>query len=298
MKKYYWLKLKDDFFTQKAIKKLRKIAGGDTFTIIYLKMMLISMKTEGKLFHEGIENEFYEELALDLNEDEENVQLTIAYLTKHKLMEMSDNDYYLPESVASTGTETESAERVRKHREKLLLNGTKTLQCNEQVTISNDEVTISNTEIEKELDIRDREDKEKIREKKKKYSPEAEEILTFLNLKSGSGYKVIDSNLKLIDSILKKGYTVEDCYTVIDKKVEEWRGTEYEQYLRPITLFSSKFDGYLNAPINKNIIRSDKFINNKSYKQAIPIVKVPEIDEPTDEEFEKYLELAREIEEG
>ena len=40
-KRYYWLKLPDGFFRQKAIKKLRKIAGGDTYTIIYLKMLLV-----------------------------------------------------------------------------------------------------------------------------------------------------------------------------------------------------------------------------------------------------------------
>ena len=40
-KKYYWLKLKEGFFEQKIIKKLRKIAGGDTYVIIYLKMQLL-----------------------------------------------------------------------------------------------------------------------------------------------------------------------------------------------------------------------------------------------------------------
>ena len=39
IKKYYWLKLKEDFFRDKKIKKLRKIAGGDTYTIIYLKYL-------------------------------------------------------------------------------------------------------------------------------------------------------------------------------------------------------------------------------------------------------------------
>ena len=43
-RKYYWLKLKDDFFKSRVIKKLRKIAGGDTYTIIYLKMQLLSIK--------------------------------------------------------------------------------------------------------------------------------------------------------------------------------------------------------------------------------------------------------------
>ena len=40
-KRYYWLKLKNDFFRGKHIKMLRKIAGGDTYTIIYLKMIMI-----------------------------------------------------------------------------------------------------------------------------------------------------------------------------------------------------------------------------------------------------------------
>ena len=43
-KKYYWLKMTDQFFEDKAIKKLRKIAGGDTYTIIYLKMLLTAIK--------------------------------------------------------------------------------------------------------------------------------------------------------------------------------------------------------------------------------------------------------------
>ena len=48
-KQYYWLQLKEDFFRQKEIKLLRKIAGGDTYTIIYLKMMLVG----GLLFMMG-----------------------------------------------------------------------------------------------------------------------------------------------------------------------------------------------------------------------------------------------------
>jgi predicted phage replisome organizer len=54
-KKYYWLKLKEDFFRQPRMKKLRKVAGGDTYTVIYLKMQLLSLANEGMLFFEGIE---------------------------------------------------------------------------------------------------------------------------------------------------------------------------------------------------------------------------------------------------
>ena len=62
-KRYYWLKLPDGFFRQKTIKKLRKIAGGDTYTIIYLKMLLVAMKQDGRLYFEGVEATFYDELA-------------------------------------------------------------------------------------------------------------------------------------------------------------------------------------------------------------------------------------------
>ena len=62
-KKYYWLKLQNDFFSHKEIKKLRKIAGGDTYTVIYLKMLLVSLKNDDCLFYDGVEETFAEELA-------------------------------------------------------------------------------------------------------------------------------------------------------------------------------------------------------------------------------------------
>lgn len=85
-KRYYWLKLPDGFFRQKAIKKLRKIAGGDTYTIIYLKMLLVAMKQDGRLYFEGVEATFYDELALDLDEEVENVRVTVMFLIQQDLI--------------------------------------------------------------------------------------------------------------------------------------------------------------------------------------------------------------------
>lgn len=76
-KKYYWLKMTDQFFEDKAIKKLRKIAGGDTYTIIYLKMLLTAIKQGNKMYFEGIEDDFMEELALELDEDTDNVKVNV-----------------------------------------------------------------------------------------------------------------------------------------------------------------------------------------------------------------------------
>ena len=118
-KKYYWLKLKTDFFTSRAMKKLRKIAGGDTYTIIYLKLQLLSLKDEGLLYYEGIEPTFYEEMALALDEDAENVRATLLFLQSMGLItQKSDNEYMLTDVPYLIGGESESAERVRRYRSK------------------------------------------------------------------------------------------------------------------------------------------------------------------------------------
>jgi len=166
-KKYYWLKLKEDFFRDKRIKKLRKIAGGDTYTIIYLKMQLLSLKDEGILYYEGVEDDFYEEIALEIDEETENVKITIMFLTANGLLEEVEKDkYVLLETMKSIGSESSSAARVRKHREK-----SKTLQCNTSVTGGNSPVTIGNTEIEIEKELELDIESEKEREKEKENRP-------------------------------------------------------------------------------------------------------------------------------
>lgn len=139
-KRYYWLKLKEDYFSSPKIKKLRKIAGGDTFTIIYLKMQLLSVKSEGFIEYEGIEQTFEEELALKLDEDLDNVIVTLNYLKAMALIEESDtNKFFLVEASNQIGSEGQSAERKRRFDEKkkqaLLGNGVVTQE--KQNSISN-----------------------------------------------------------------------------------------------------------------------------------------------------------------
>lgn len=96
----------------------------------------------------------------------------------------------------------------------------------------------------------DREEKKAIhrREIPTIYSSEIAQIIAHLNSKLGTHYKPTTANtVKHISARLKEGYTVADCLTVIDSKVQEWRGTDYEKYLRPDTLFGAKFESYLNA---------------------------------------------------
>jgi|688.fasta_scaffold12462_24 uncharacterized phage protein (TIGR02220 family) len=78
------------------------------------------------------------------------------------------------------------------------------------------------------------------------------EIVEYLNKKANTQYKPKSgTTIQLISGRLSEGFTKEDFFKVIDNKVEHWKNTEQEQYLRPITLFSkSKFESYLNQPRN------------------------------------------------
>lgn len=149
-KRYYWLKMQNDFFRDKRIKKLRKIAGGDTFTVIYLKMMLSSLENEGIIEYEGVEETFADEIALLLDEDADNVAVTVDFLIRSGLLlDMGNNQFALPFVVEHLGSEGASAKRVREYRDRQ-----KALQCNTEVTevkqIGNGE---KEKEIEKEIEI-------------------------------------------------------------------------------------------------------------------------------------------------
>ncbi len=73
-------------------------------------------------------------------------------------------------------------------------------------------------------------------------------IVEYLNSKAETSFRVASKDTrKHIKARLKEGYTLEDFKNVIDKKVKEWSGTEWEQYLRPSTLFGTKFESYLNG---------------------------------------------------
>lgn len=136
-KRYYWLKLKEGFFDRKEVKKLRRIAGGDTYTVIYMKLLLLSLRDNGVLYFDGVEETFEEELALALDEDVENVKVTISYLLSVGLMELvSDLEVKLTEIPVLIGSESWSAERMRRlrDRQKKLLVEEESSHCDGDVT--------------------------------------------------------------------------------------------------------------------------------------------------------------------
>ena len=168
-KRYYWLRQRDDFFNTLRMKKLRRMENGDTLLIIYQKMLLKAMKSEGELTYSGVEPDLAGELAIEFDEDVENVRRTLEFLGSCGLAELTGGGCLLPEAVENTGCEGASAQRMRdkRAREREAAPVTSRAQCDASVTPalrSRD----GEIEIEKEKEKRDREEikeREKIREK-------------------------------------------------------------------------------------------------------------------------------------
>lgn len=155
--RFFYLKLPKNWFKNARIKKLRKIAGGDTYTVIYLKMLLMAMNHESTIIYEGIEKTVEEELALKLDEDVDNVRVTIQFLKANELWEEKTNgDVHLIECDSMTGSETYI--NILKKRQKAAI-GYK--NSNQIIT----EVKPNYNEIDKELEIDIEKDKEKDKEK-------------------------------------------------------------------------------------------------------------------------------------
>lgn len=99
---------------------------------------------------------------------------------------------------------------------------------------------------------------EEMQEKEKKEKIPYKKILDYLNQKTGKHYRNVPTNQDLIRARWNDGYRFDDFIKVIDNKVADWKGTGVtfsggqlaENYLQPSTLFSRKFDKYLNQTVN------------------------------------------------
>lgn len=241
-KRYYWLKLHDDFFDSKRIKKLRRMAGGDTYLIIYLKMQLLAMKSDGVLKWTGLEENFADELALDLDESPDNVQVVLAYLLNCGLAETSDNiSYFLPYAISNTGSETASTQRVKEHRKRL-----KALQCNTDETQVKQ---LGNAEIEKEIDIEIEKRKKDIKKEKARH-------------KYGTYKNVLlsDEDMDKLKAEFSSDY--EERIERVSEYCEQ-TGKTYKNYLATIRAWSRK-------EVNANVATAKPIAGNAGGSTAEP----------------------------
>ncbi|EPW71935.1 conserved phage C-terminal domain-containing protein [Streptococcus agalactiae] len=100
--------------------------------------------------------------------------------------------------------------------------------------------------------------------------------IAYLNQKTNSNYKFVDSNINLVKARLKNGYSLDDFKVVVDKKCSEWGNSDMAKYLRPSTLFNaSKFESYLNQP---EVAKSDYY--QKQQGQRFSQAELDELKKP------------------
>lgn len=235
-KRYFWLRLKEDFFDDDAISWLEEQTNGKEYALFYLKLCLKSLKHDGFLIR-TVGNVLIPYDAKKLGEitrtNEDTVLVALKLLTEIGLVEVQENGtLFLTQLQSLIGSETNAAERMRKARAKAKEIGT--------ANNVREMFAICSPEIEKE--------KEKDKEQKKiDYTPIIHEVVDYLNSKLGTRYTYTAKNtVPHIKARVNEGFTVDDFKTVIDKKYAAWVNTEWEKFLRPETLFGTKFEGYLN----------------------------------------------------
>lgn len=259
-KRYFWLKLPENFFSRKEIKALRRIAGGDTYTVIYLKMLLKSLQTDGKLYFEGVSSNFIEEIALDIDEEYENVQVTVNYLhNKGLLVDSGTDEVELVSMKNMVGSESSSTERKRRQRERERQLVSSTANERDNVTprsrLGHVEKEIE-TEIDKELDIETEREQETENKKSSVVTP-AKTML--LNSLQANGF-FISPNSMAFDNLIafheQDGMEIE----VVIKAVEDASAAGKSNV--------SYINGILNNKLSNNIKTLDQYNQSEKVWQS------------------------------
>ena len=270
-KVYFWLKVDKKFFDNLFIKRLKHMPGGYTMTVIYIRLMLESLEDDCILYYEGYFDNLVQELALKLDVSEDDINMTVAYFTKCGLIQIDDDGHAtLSQAKAMVESETNWAKYKREQR-KNSQNLPKLENVQKLETVSNSCPTEKEIDKELELELELKLDKEYIVEQNSPTEQSSEYIfpkwldensikdlektknkelwipIVYLNQVANKRYKFVDKTKKFLLARFNEGYTLEDFKQVIDVKTEEWKDNpEFFKYLRPETLFGSKFDSYLN----------------------------------------------------
>ena len=231
-KKYFWLKLPRDFFDKHYIKILRNKEDGNRLIFFYIRLLTESIDHEGTLRYSATIPYTNETLAQVSGFDIDFVNTAMDILKEMELVTiMDDKTIFLPKSIKMIGSESDSASRVRKFRDKQKKTGSETPKAKTK--------------------------KPKTKAKKSDPKPKAEtnvykEIIDYFNEKAGTKYRYTTKSTQTsINGRLNDGFSVDDFKVVIDVKVKKWlNDLKMRDYLRPETLFAaSHFESYLNEVI-------------------------------------------------
>ena len=261
-----WLKLETNMFDDEKIKIIESMPDADAILNIWIKLLTQAAKTNASGYIFLSENIPYDDqmLATIFRRKVNTVRFALDTFRKLGMINIDDNNYIAINNWAKhqnvdamERAKEKTRQRVAKHREQ------KKLDATGDVTLHTVTGNVSETEgnaIELELE------RELERELDKNHCPDSpddssqfiKDVVQYLNDKTGKKFRASSKKSKTVIIARKKeGFSLNDFKSVIDVKSSEWLGKDMEQYLRPETLFGTKFEGYLNQKGGK-VHASDK----------------------------------------
>jgi uncharacterized phage protein (TIGR02220 family)/predicted phage replisome organizer len=240
-----WIKITTDMFDNRKVKHLRRLPDGNNIVLIWVMLLTMAGRCNANGMVFLTENIPYtpKMLADELDFEENTVILALQALENLNMI-VTDSGFF----AIAGWQEYQNIDGMDKIREQ---NRIRQANFKQRQKLLNSNVIGNVTVTEGNAT---EEDKERDKDKEKEIYIS---VVSYLNEKAGTSFKHTTAKTKTaIKARLSEGFTVDDFKTVIDKKCAEWIGNEkMEKYLRPETLFGTKFEGYLNAKVSKQQTR-------------------------------------------
>lgn len=229
-----WIRITTDMFDNKKIKHLRRLPEGNNIVLIWVMLLTMAGRCNSNGMVFLTENIPYtpKMLADELDFEESTVKLALKALEQLEMIVQDNSFFMIPGWEEHQNTEgldkIREQNRIRKQRqrERQKLSIEEKSHDISHVTSRDSHATDKDIDIDKEIYI---------------------SIVEYLNEKAGTKFKTGTRKTQTcIHARLAEGFTVDDFKQVIDKKCKDWIGTEWQKFLRPETLFGTKFESYLN----------------------------------------------------
>jgi len=288
-KRFYWIKLKTDFFDLPTIDWLQDQKNGCEYIVLYQKLCLLASNTNGSLVRKVGEMIIPYDVKKISEVTRFKYDTVIVAMELYKkiglILEQNDGVFKIANFDSMVGSESKWAEKKRLQRDngqdkkgdsvpKLSTSKLQEIKTSiedkleDNVLSTSENLSLNQTDTtrtlsDKRLEYRDKSieiDSNTIKPLSSKHD-DMQKIIDYLNQKLATQYKsTTKKTVSLIHARFAEGFVYQDFVTVIDKKIKEWLGTESQIYLRPETLFGTKFEGYLNQKEAVAYGRSEKYI--------------------------------------
>lgn len=256
MSEVKWIKIVTDIFDDEKMLLIESLPSADSIIVIWFKLLCLAGKNNNSGVFMLNERIAYtdEMLATIFRRETNTVRLALKTFEIYGMIEIINDVITIPNwSKHQTLDQLEERKEYMKDYMKKYRAKQKLLSEGEINSKVNSKVNVNSLEEDKE---RDKE--EDIDIDINIYS----EIIDYLNSKANTNYRVNNKKTRAsINARITEGFTIEDFKKVIDIKSAEWLNTNMQPYLRPETLFGTKFEGYLNQKVTK---KTGNYTSNNS----------------------------------